>query len=102
MSDSRSLRHDAPLNAPDRSPGVFRADANEGAFLGIVPLPVHGPRKAALMAPHQTIHRILRLVDIFGTEEDSAFRRPLDETRVAVPIDRIQLTERPGQGGPAT
>jgi hypothetical protein len=50
MSTRACLRHDAPLNTPDGSTGILRTDANEGAVLCVVPLPVHTPRKAALMA----------------------------------------------------
>jgi hypothetical protein len=46
------------------------------------------------------MRRFMRLVDVFGAEEDSAFRRPLDETRVAVshrpyPTDRASRQRRP-------
>jgi hypothetical protein len=102
MSTRAGLRHDAPLNAPDGSTGILRTDANEGAFLCVIPLPVHSPRKAALMASHETLPRSLRLVDVLGTGEDSASRRPVDENCLAVSHGPYPTDRAFRQDGPVT
>jgi len=53
------LRPDTPLNAPKGSGRILRTDPDEGAFLGIIPSPVHAPREVALMALVETTLREL-------------------------------------------
>jgi hypothetical protein len=54
------------------------------------------------MASHETLPRSLMLVDVFGTGEDSAIHRPVDQTFLAVSHGPYPTDRAFRQDGPVT